>query len=139
LHDFTGIDDTLVKGQKVVLRGEHALTYNRTRAGLEDSTNATRMKRQQQYVNALHSKLKHCIENDKDFIVNTSLEMAEYIVSDRSVTQLQDLMEKFNSYEFTGILNIKGEAKVGEEFLEFYPDENALKKLVIDTFYLPQE
>ncbi|MBR2432598.1 MAG: LCP family protein, partial [Clostridia bacterium] len=51
LDDFTGIDDTLVKGETVTLMGEHALKYVRTRAGLEDSTNSTRMVRQRQYIN----------------------------------------------------------------------------------------
>ena len=30
LHDFTGIDDSLIKGEKVTLRGQQALTYVRT-------------------------------------------------------------------------------------------------------------
>ena len=43
LDDFTGVDDTLVKGETVTLMGEHALNYVRTRYGLEDSTNSTRI------------------------------------------------------------------------------------------------
>ncbi|MBR5774545.1 MAG: LCP family protein, partial [Clostridia bacterium] len=38
LDDFTGIDDTLIKGETVTLMGEHALNYVRTRYGLEDSS-----------------------------------------------------------------------------------------------------
>ena len=61
--------------------------------------------------------------------------MADYIVSDRSVNQLQDLAEKVNEYEFLGSKEIKGESKMGKEFIEFYPDEKALEKLVIELFY----
>ena len=43
LDDFTGIDDTLIKGEKVTLMGEQALRYVRTRYGLEDSSNSTRI------------------------------------------------------------------------------------------------
>ena len=64
LDDFTGIDDTLVKGEQVTLKGEQALLYVRTRQGLEDSTNSSRMIRQQQYVDALASKITERIESD---------------------------------------------------------------------------
>ena len=137
LDDFKGIDDTLKKGEKVLLKGEHALNYVRTRYGLDDSTNNNRMERQQQYVNALFQKTKETIDADDDFIIDASLKMADYIVSDRSVTQLQDLAAKINDYEFMGIKTIKGESKMGEEFVEFYPDNDNIKDLVIDLFYKP--
>jgi LCP family protein required for cell wall assembly len=69
LHDFTGIDDTLVKGETVTLMGEQALRYVRTRNGLEDSTNSTRMERQQQYINALYDKTMSRIHGDESFII----------------------------------------------------------------------
>lgn len=139
LDDFTGIDDTLVKGETVSLLGEHALNYVRTRYGLEDSSNSTRMERQRQYLKALYTKTQQCIENDDEFIVDASLKMADYIVSDRSVTQLQELTRKFSAYEFVEICTIEGESVVGEEFIEFYPDEDSIEKIVIDLFYKPKD
>jgi LCP family protein required for cell wall assembly len=138
LHDSTGIDDALIQGQKVTLTGEQALRYVRTRYGLEDSTNSTRMERQQQYMNALYQVTKDRMTADDDFIVEASLSMSDYIVSDRSVTQLQTLAEKLNQYEFKGIQNIKGESRRGAEYMEFYPDEDALMDLVVRLFYQPQ-
>ncbi len=137
LDDFGKVDPTLVKGEKVLLKGEHALNYVRTRYGLEDSTNSTRMQRQQQYVNALLQKTKAKIEGDDEFIVDASLKMADFIVSDRSVTQLQELAKKFDEYKFEGIKTIDGETKMGDEFIEFYPDNNSLKNIVVDLFYKP--
>ena len=134
LHDFTGIDDTLVKGETVTLRGEQALTYVRSRYGLEDPTNNTRMERQRQYLNALYQKVAETVETDADFIVDASLELSDYLISDRSVTQLQDLAEKFFSYEFTGIRSFEGVTKVGESFIEFYPDAASVKKTVVELF-----
>ena len=57
---------------------------------------------------------------------------------DRSITQLQTLAKKFNQYEFAGIKSIDGENKV-EEFVEFYPDEDSLKKVVVELFYEPKK
>ncbi len=135
LEDFTGIDDTLIKGENVVLTGEHALNYVRTRYGLDDSTNSTRMERQKQYINALYDKTLQCIEKDDQFIVNASLEMADYIVSDRSVTQLQELLKKITTYEFSEIVTIDGETVVGEKFMEFYPKDESINEIVIEMFY----
>jgi hypothetical protein len=36
-----------------------------------------------------------------------------------------------------GIKTIKGESKKGEEFIEFYPDNDDIKNLVIELFYIP--
>ena len=135
LHDFTGIDDALIQGQKVTLTGEQALLYVRTRYGLEENTNSARMERQQQYMNALYQLTQERIANDSNFVVDASLSLSDYIVSDRSVTQLQTLAEKFNQYEFLGIQSIAGESQTGAEFMEFYPDEDALMELVIRLFY----
>ncbi len=135
LDDFTGIDEALVKGETVTLMGEQALKYIRTRYGLEDSSNTTRMVRQQQYVNALYDKFIDRVESDDSFIVEASLEMSDYIISDRSITQLQELSRKFSEYEYLGIDSLEGESVVGEEFMEFYADEDSIVKIVVEKFY----
>lgn len=135
LDDFTGIDDTLVKGEKVTLTGEHALNYIRSRSGMEDGSNSSRMKRQQQYIKALYDKAQQVIAEDEKFIVESSHKMSEYLISDRSVTQLQTLAEKMSEYEFLGIRNIQGELVRGEQYMEFHPSENSLKGITTELFY----
>ena len=137
--DFSGIDDTLIKGEKVLLTGEHALNFVRTRQGLEDSTNSTRMLRQQEYINGLYDKFRECAENDDEFVITASLELSDHIISDRSVTQLQTLAQKFDDYEFLGIKSIEGESVIGEQFMEFYPNEEFVQKMVIELFYEPKK
>lgn len=138
LDDFTGIDDTLVKGEKVTLTGETALRYVRTRYGLEDSTNNTRMERQRQYMNALQDKITACIEADEGFLLKLVDTMDEYIVYDSSDQRMMKFAEKFDEYEFLGIKEIEGESKLGEEFIEFYPDEASIRSIIIDSFYTPK-
>lgn len=138
LDDFTGIDDTLVQGQEVTLTGEQALRYVRTRYGLEDSSNNARMERQQQYINAWYDKAISLIHSDDSFIISLVDAIDDYVVYDSSDQKLQKLIEKFNDYEFMGIRQLEGETKVGEEFMEFYADEAATRKLVIDLFYTPK-
>ena len=97
------------------------------------------MLRQQEYINGLYDKFRECVENDDEFIITASLELSDHIISDRSVTQLQTLADKFNAYEFLGIKSIEGESVKGEQFMEFYPDENFVEKMVIELFYEPKK
>ncbi len=139
LDDFSGIDPQLVKGQTVTLKGQQALTYVRTRYGLEDSSNSTRMVRQKQYLQALQKKAEQCDQNDPQFMVNAAAQLSEYMVSDRSVNQLQELAKHYFAYTSGGTLDIPGESVKGETYMEFYPDADALQKMVIDLFYQPKD
>lgn len=138
LDDFNGIDDTLVKGEKVNLNGEQALKYVRSRYGLEDSSNSHRMERQRQYLRALYEKTKECINDDDNFIMNAAAKLSPYIVSNCSGTRLQAIMEKISDYELTEILDLEGETKKGEKYLEFYPDTKNIEETVLGLLYKPQ-
>ncbi|MBE6622780.1 MAG: hypothetical protein E7621_01100 [Ruminococcaceae bacterium] len=139
LEDFTSIDESLVAGEKVTLNGKQALEYVRVRYGLEDSTNKSRMQRQQQYINALYEKSVSLVQSDDTFIVRLADALDEHIVFDSSNSRMKKYAEKFDEYEFLGIKNIEGETEIGEEFIEFYPDEESLKEIVIDLLYIPKE
>lgn len=139
LDDFTGIDDTLVKGETVTLKGEQALRYVRTRYGMDDSTNRTRMLRQQQYMAKLFEKTSACVKNDDTFIFNVAQETGEYLVTDQPIDQLQRMFEQMSSYTFTEIRAMDGSYFDDNRFIEFYPDEDSIKKIIVDLFYKPNE
>lgn len=138
LDDFTGIDDELVKGETVTLKGEKALTYIRSRKGLDDSSNSTRMVRQRQYLDALYKKSIECKNSDENFVLTAVLQMADFMVSDCSSNQLTELAQTIIDYEFTEIRTIEGDNVVGEVHMEFFPDVDSLKKNVVELFYVPK-
>ena len=135
LDDFTSMDATMVKGETVSLTGEQALLYVRSRKGLDDSTNQQRMKRQKQYLEGLYESSRRCAEQQEDFVAKAALAMADYMVSDCSGNKLESMLTRFTEHKLDTILNIAGETVVGEEFMEFYPDEDSVKQIVIDCFY----
>ena len=141
LDDFSGVEgaENLIKGETVTLSPEEAQIYVQTRKELSDSTNATRMERQRQYLEAMRTQIEKKVENDNEFLTKTVIEMADYMESDCSSTRLQEIGKKMQEYEFVQINDIKGESKVGKGgHMEFYPDENDLKRVVIDLFYVPK-
>ena len=135
LDDFSGIDGTLVKGEKITLMGNQALTYVQARGGLEDNTKINRMKRQKQYLNALFEKLKLCAATNTELFLDISIEISDYYVSNCSNSKCETLFNKISEYESLGINTIEGESKKGETYMEFYPDEEKLKELVLELFY----
>ena len=139
LDDFSGIDDSLVQGETVTLQGQQALTYVRSRGGLEDSSNLHRMERQRQYLAALQQQLKAAVQQEDGFTLDALLQLNEYMVSDCTVNQLSDLGDSLAAYQVSDILTTPGDAQEGEEFMEFTVDEVALQQLVMDVFYEPVE
>ena len=139
LDDFSGIDDSLVQGETVTLKGQQALTYVRSRGGMEDSSNLHRMERQRQYLSALQQQLKQASQQDSGFTLDALLQLNEYMVSDCTVNQLSDLGDSLAAYQVSDILTTPGDAQEGEEFMEFTVDEAALQQLVMEVFYEPVE
>lgn len=139
LDDFSAIDDSLVQGETVTLQGQRALTYVRSRGGMEDSSNLHRMERQRQYLSALQQQLKAAVQQEDGFTLDALLQLNEYMVSDCTVDQLSDLGDSLAAYQVSDILTTPGDAQEGEEFMEFTVDEAALQQLVMDVFYEPVE
>ncbi len=135
LGDFSGIDDTLVQGETVTLTGRQALTYIRAREGLADDSNLFRMERQRQYLTGLYEKIVENAREEETFLGKTLLQLSEHMVCDRSAAQLQTQLRKLVNYPFNQIRTVEGTSQAGAEFMEFYPDAAALRKLVVELFY----
>lgn len=135
LEDFSSVDSDLIKGEMVTLTSEQALTYVRARYGMEDPTNASRMKRQKQYLEAAYERTRDVAAQDDAFLSRAALQMADHLVSDCSGNKLEVMLQRVSEYEFDAIYDIDGETRMGEEFIEFYPDADALMQIVIECFY----
>ena len=133
--DFSGIDDTLVQGQQVTLLGEHALHFVRARWGMEDSTNLARMARQRQYLNGLLEQTRTAVAENENLALNSVLEVSPYLISDCTVNQLSTLINDLLSYEVRPMRTLEGAAAIGQEFMEYYVDQEALTDLLVDVFY----
>jgi LCP family protein required for cell wall assembly len=138
LDDFTGIDDALVKGKTVTLTGQQALRYVRTRYGMEDSSNSTRMERQRQYLDALYRRLFEKMNEDQGFAMEFAQALDGHVAYDSSDRRLQMLLEKVHEYEYLGIRQLEGQTRLGEKFMEFYPDEASVLQTVIELYYTPK-
>ena len=135
LDDMTGLDPALQKGATVTLKGDQALTYVRTRYGLSDSSNLHRMERQQQYLRGFYQRLAACRQEDPDFLTRALARVNDSFVSDCTVNQLDRLAKQVGELELGDFLTLEGEAVVGDTYMEFYPDPEALQETILRLFY----
>lgn len=135
MDDFSGIDDTLVQGETVTLRGLQALTYVRARHGMADPTNTHRMERQRKYLEALQKQLLECSDTTEDFALSMLMELNDYMVSNCSVEQLSGLADTLEECGNIRYRTLEGEAVLEDVYYEFHVDEDALQRTVMELFY----
>ena len=133
--DFSSIDETLVQGEKVLLLGEHSLTFVRSRQGLDDSSNIARLNRQRVYLRALFEKCKYLVNSDSSFVSECLNSVNDYLISNTNIYGLSDLCNTLLEYELLDAVQLKGEAKKGETYIEYYLDEDYLNDFCLNTFY----
>lgn len=134
-EDFTEYDKSMKKGITLRLSGEQAIIYTRRRKDVGNNTNESRMSRQENYIKVFVPIAKAAMDEDQQIAVEIFETLEEYMVTSINKSQFGGLANKMYSYESQGFVTIDGESVKGEEFMEFYPDENDLKAKVIDLFY----
>ena len=131
--DFTEVDPDFKEGETITLHGKQAETFVRTRKGVADQTNINRMSRQLTYMRAW--KAMECMQSDVFFALNLVMTLSDYMVSDMSAQQLSNFATYMEEYEDLGVLQTEGESVKGEQFMEFYADENSLQSNVFELYY----
>lgn len=130
--DFSQVDDSLTEGEWVTLTGEQAVTFVRTRKGVDDQTNLARMSRQRQYLNALSGQLS---ELDENKVLEVYDEVHDYIVTDMGSAVLVNLFNRLNQYEELEILTIDGENVVEDDVMAYHLDDDSLQQVMLELFY----
>lgn len=134
--DFTGVDDTLVQGETVLLDANNVEHFVRSRGSMpDDKTNINRMQRQRAYLSGFFEALRRCLAEQDGFVFDAYAQVSDSLVSDCSVYDLNDYATRFSRFKLSDILVPEGESVLGERYMEFYPDEDALQRLVLDVFY----
>ena len=138
VDDFSLVNPTITMGE-LTLTGDQVVDYVRTRKDVGDQKNVTRMKRQQEYVSAFLERLYAKEHEDVNFLVNVYDTVAPYLVSDCPVSTLNSMLERYVDYTITEVVTPEGENRIGEEYYEFYVDEEKLDELILRLFYAPKK
>ena len=135
--DFSMIDPALTMGE-VKLQGDQALTYVRTRKDVGDQLNITRITRQREYVEQFVAAFQEKQNANSNFMISTYERVAKYLVSDCSTSTIQNMIRNYAGYEVARVVTPEGENVLGEQYYEFYVDEEKLDSLILELFYAPK-
>jgi LCP family protein required for cell wall assembly len=136
--DFSQIDPSIVKGE-VTLTGQQAITFVRGRGGVGDQLNVSRMERQKEYMGGFMKAFKAKQDAGIEFLVSSYEEAMPYMVTDCSLTVLEDITRRYGDYPIVEIVSPEGENQKGETYMEYYVDEQKLDELILRLFYAPKK
>lgn len=132
--DFSEVDASLPMGE-VKLNADQALVYVQSRAGVGSQLNISRMERHEQYMNGFMLALTGKLDASDAFILDAYNQVAEYMVTDCSINMISGLLQRCADYTLKEIISPEGENVLGEEYYEFYIDEEKLDELILRLFY----
>ena len=135
--DFSQIDSTIQMGE-MILNGDQAYKFVRTRRNVADQLNLSRMDRQVEYMEGFIEAFKTNIGKDINKALNTYRDVSQYIVTDCSESIMADLLDMFYDYELVEVLSLPGENVRGEEYMEYHIDEEKLDALILEMLYTPK-
>lgn len=132
--DFSMVDSSIPMGE-FTLKGEQALTYVQTRKDVGSQMNISRMERHKEYMQNFVTAFNTKVKEDDSFVLDVYSDVEPYIVTDCSIKSLSSMFSRYADYELKDIITPEGENVLTGEYMEFYVDEEALDKLILDWFY----
>lgn len=137
LEDLTQRDQSLVEGESVHLEGESAFWYVKYRDTNVFGSADKRLERQKQYLNEFIGAAKSAMKKNPAAAVNLYQAVSGQMVTNVSIDEVAYLAPLLAEYKFQSdsFYMPEGETIMGDQFEEFYVDEDALYEMILDVFY----
>lgn len=123
------------EGEELYLQGMDAYYYLHNRDTSSFNSAGRRLQRQKQYLEEYAAAAMEAIKEDITLPVTLYGTLSKYMVTDISVDEVGYLATQAAGYRMGEIHTLEGETAMGEQFEEFYPDEEALYRLILEVFY----
>lgn len=136
-EDFSQVDPSIRMG-RMTLMGQQSINFVRTRKDVGDQLNLTRIERQKEYIDGFVDAFRKKQDQDTNFISDAYQSVSPYIVTDCSVNVVSGMIDRYGDYEIGEVVTPKGENVMGEEYFEFYLDEENLDELILRLLYAPK-
>lgn len=141
-EDFQDIDRQMKKGETLVLSDEQAYHYIHDRYGVGDEKNTSRMKRQQQYMEAFFAKAKEKTKSDKTYVSQLFQELEQTVTTNLTLKKVSFITNRMIKGTQKGFFEIRGTSKIGKalgdgiDHAEFYPDKNSIVDVMTKIYGL---
>lgn len=135
--DFSKVDPSITMGE-MTLQGEQAMNYIRTRQGVGDQLNLSRIDRQKDYIEGFADAFEKAMDADSEFVVTTYDAVSPYLVTDCTVNTISSMLSRYEGFEIRQIVTPEGENVMGQAYYEFHADAEKLDELILRLFYAPK-
>jgi anionic cell wall polymer biosynthesis LytR-Cps2A-Psr (LCP) family protein len=135
--DFSAIDGSLKNGE-IILNGDQAYKFLRTRKDVGDQLNLSRMDRHKEFMAGFEEAYRKNIGDSISMAMEIYNDISPYVVTDCSDNTIANLLNRLYDYKLVDILSPAGTNVRGEEYMEFYIDEEELFQLVLRLLYEPK-
>ena len=136
-EDFSQVDPSIQRGV-MTLMSQQAINYVRTRKDVGDQLNLTRLQRQREYMDGFREAFRQKQVEDPQFVVTAYQDVSSYLVTDCSANVISGMADRYGDYKMGEIVSLSGENILGEEYFEFYLDEEKLDADILRLFYAPK-
>ena len=139
MTDAAGINKAWKPGATIELKGKNAYDFVHYRDVNVFESQRMRLARQKLYLKTFVKKMKDETKENITLPVTIFNNAKEYITSDLTVDTIGYMASEYLGYTFDedDIYTMEGETRTDDEDYEyFYPDEEALRELVIKLFYV---
>lgn len=137
-EDYTSINKKWTQGSEVTLKGEDAYDFVHIRDTKVFESQRQRLSRQKIYLKAFIRQMRSKTKENITLPVSLYNDLKDYIVTDLTVDTMGFMASEYVDYAFDddAIYTMDGKTEVGADgFEHFHPDEEALRRLVIELFY----
>ena len=135
--DLDGLNEAFVEGSRVHLMGENAFWYVKYRDTDVFGSADMRLERQKMYLNGFIEAAKEAVHKDISVAIDLYQAVRPWMVTDVSLDETAYLAPVLVDYEFKeeDFYMLQGKTVMGEQYEEFYLDEDAMFRLILDIFY----
>ena len=126
------------KGSVVEINASNVDRFLHYRDTSRDFSNEGRMERQKAYIMAAADQILENLTSDPQGSWSKIQQMEEFIQTDITRSQYLDLVNDLKGIEKIEYITPEGTLSVGRKYNEFYPDQEKLLDLVVNTFYRKQ-
>lgn len=136
-EDYTSINKKWKAGETILLKGKDAYDFVQHRDTKEFESARGRLGRQKQYLSNFANLAIAQVKGDITLPLTLYNKMKKYLVTDISVDEISYLASEVTGYTFDGndIYTLEGITAEVDGFEQFYPNKQALRSLIIETFY----
>ena len=126
------------KGSVVEIDSSNIERFLRYRDTSKQFTNKGRMERQKAYIMAAVDQVLEMITSDPQGSWKKIQQMEEFIQTDITRNQYLDLVNDLKGIEEIEYITPEGTHSHEKKYTEFYPDQEKLLDIVVNTFYRKQ-